>query len=69
MVDACRVALPLAVLALLSAALPARSAEEPPHIVFTETAHDFGEVEEGAPLQRVFRFRNEGGRVLEAKGG
>lgn len=40
-----------------------------PRIVFAETSHDFGEIEEGELLTRVFRFRNDGDRVLEAKGG
>ena len=59
----------LAALALLLGAQPGRGAEEPPRIVFTETAHDFGEVEEGVELQQRFRFRNAGGGILEAKGG
>jgi len=58
-----------AALALALAAAPGRAAEAPPRIVFTETSHDFGEVEEGAQLTHVFRFRNEGSGVLEAKGG
>jgi len=63
----CRWALLAALLAVPLA--PARAAESPPRIVFTETSHDFGEIEEGELLTRVFRFRNDGDRVLEAKGG
>ena len=59
----------LAALALLLAALPGRGAEAGPRIEMTVSAHDFGEVEEGVELRQVFRFRNVGEGILEAKGG
>ncbi len=55
--------------ALLLSALPGRGAPDAPRIVFAETSHDFGEVEEGVELHQVFRFHNAGGGLLEAKGG
>lgn len=54
---------------LLAPMAAVQAAESAPRIVFTETSHDFGEIEEGELLTRVFRFRNDGDRVLEAKGG
>jgi hypothetical protein len=59
----------LAAIALLLAAAPGRAAEAAPRIEVPVTAHDFGEVEEGVELRQVFRFRNVGEGILEAKGG
>jgi hypothetical protein len=59
----------LAALALLLGALPGRGDEAVPRIEFAVAAHDFGEVEEGVELRQVFRFRNVGEGILEAKGG
>ncbi len=69
MIHRSRLLCALAALLPLLAAPPGHGAEEPPRIVFAETAHDFGEVEEGVELQQRFRFRNAGGGILEARGG
>lgn len=62
-------ALFLAPLASLASLAPARAVEPAPRIILAEASHDFGDVEEGVALTWVFRFRNDGDRVLEAKGG
>lgn len=36
----------------------------PPQIVFDETIHDFGTVEQGEKIVHLFRFTNQGGRDL-----
>jgi len=64
-----RLPLALAALGLLLVAAPGRAAEAAPRIEAPVTAHDFGEVEEGVELRQVFRFRNVGEGILEAKGG
>ena len=55
----------LTALALLLTAATGRGADAAPRIVFAETSHDFGEVEEGVELHQVFRFHNAGGGLLE----
>ena len=39
-----------------------------PKIVFTETVHDFGKVEQGIKLNHSFEFKNKGNGVLEITG-
>jgi hypothetical protein len=53
-------------LLFLAVALPA-AAQEKGKIVFDETEHGFGQVEEGVQARHVFTFRNEGTAPLRLK--
>lgn len=46
---------------------PAVAADTTPHITFTETEFDFGEVKEGQVVTHIFNFSNTGKSVLEIK--
>ena len=36
----------------------------PPHLAFAVTAHDFGRLPQGVPIEHSFPFRNDGGATL-----
>jgi hypothetical protein len=50
--------------ALLLPAARLRAADVPPHVVVDAAVYDFGSVEQGAPVEHVFRLRNTGTDAL-----